>query len=219
MSPSFSWNAFYDVPVVGIMRNIPRHQVHKIVALYLTSGLSTLEVTMNTPGAADIIAGLADEFAGELNIGAGTVCTTAELDIALHAGAQFIVTPILDEDIIKACVNANIPVFPGAYTPTEIFKAWQWGASLVKVFPATKLGPDFIREVLAPLNQIKLLPTGGVSLHNFTDFLKAGATGLGIGSHLFPKHLLENNQWAELGKLYAEFVKSVKEFQLQQQDF
>ena len=218
MSTAFSWDAFYDVPVVGIMRNIPQHQVHKIVTLYATSGMTTLEITMNSPGAAELITSLSEEFSGELNIGAGTVCTTEDLDIALEAGAQFIVTPILDKAIIKTCVKANIPVFPGAYTPTEIFKAWQWGASLVKVFPASKLGPEYIKEVLAPLNQVKLLPTGGVSLQNFSQFLKAGATGLGIGSHLFPQQLLANNQWAELGKLYAEFVSSVKEFQLQQQE-
>src|SRR5690606_18081736 len=105
---------------------------------------------------------------------------------ALDAGAQFVVTPITDEEVISACVERDIPIFPGAYTPTEIYKAWSLGASMVKVFPASKLGPDYIKEVLAPLQQIHLMPTGGVGLENMEAFYKAGAKGFGIGSQLIP---------------------------------
>src|SRR5690606_4889291 len=103
-------------------------------------------------------------------------------------------------------VSASIPVFPGAYTPTEIYRAWSLGASMVKVFPATRLGVEYIKEVLAPLNQIKLLPTGGVTPDNFSDFLKAGAKGFGIGSHLFPKHIIDKEDWDGLRTLYTDFV-------------
>ena len=207
MHTSFSWERFNQVPIVGIMRNMPRQHLDSLVEIYAASGLSTLEVTMNTAGAPDIIASLVQRFGHQLNIGAGTVCSLEDLDLALSAGAQFIVTPILETDVIKACVQAGIPVFPGAFTPTEIHQAWKLGASLVKVFPAGKLGPGYIREVLAPLNHIRLLPTGGITLANFADFLQAGAQGVGIGSGLFPDHLVQGDRWNEYRDFLTDFVK------------
>lgn len=212
MSGSFSWKAFDSIPVVGILRNIPRKQTETLSGLYLEAGLSTLEVTMNSEAATETISSLVKDFGDQLNIGAGTVCTLEDLDKALGAGAQFIVTPILHEDIIQECVRRKIPVFAGAFTPTEIYKAWHLGANMVKVFPASQLGPAYIREVLAPLNHIKLLPTGGVTIDNFTDFFKAGARGLGMGSHLIPKYLVENEQWAELSIFLSGFVKKYHHF-------
>ena len=207
MHTSFSWERFNQVPIVGIMRNMPRQHLDSLVEIYAASGLSTLEVTMNTAGAPDIIASLVQRFGHQLNIGAGTVCSLEDLDLALSAGAQFIVTPILETDVIKACVQAGIPVFPGAFTPTEIHQAWKLGAPLVKVFPAGKLGPGYIREVLAPLNHIRLLPTGGITLANFADFLQAGAQGVGIGSGLFPDHLVQGDRWDEYRDFLTDFVK------------
>ena len=203
------------MPVVGIMRNISQQHAATLAAHYYTAGLTTLEVTMNSADAPAIISQLAKEYSGRLNIGAGTVCTTADLDKALKAGAQFIVTPILNETVVKACVAGNIPVFPGAYTPTEIYHAWSMGANMVKVFPATQLGPAYMKEVLAPLHQIKLLPTGGITIDNFTAFLQAGAKGVGVGSSLFPMKLIEGGNWQQLNDLFAAFVKKYR--QLQQQ--
>jgi len=161
---------------------------------------------MNSANAAKDIAGLVELYGDELNIGAGTVCTLPDLEKALKAGAQFIVTPIVNDDVIKACVAANIPVFPGAYTPTEIYKAWLLGATMIKVFPATKLGASYIKEVLGPMDYLKLIPTGGINFDNFADFFNAGATGVGIGSHLFPKNVLENNDWEKLSKIFSSFT-------------
>lgn len=213
MNRPFSWKAFESLPVVGILRNIPRKQIEILSELYLEAGLNTLEVTMNSEEAEETISSLVGHFGGRLNIGAGTVCTLDDLDKALGAGAQFVVTPIVQEEIIQECVRSKIPVFPGAFTPTEIYKAWQLGASMVKVFPASQLGPAYIKEVLAPLNQIKLLPTGGVTVDNFTEFLRAGARGVGMGSHLIPKDLLEKELWTELSLYLSGFVKKYKEFQ------
>lgn len=212
MNELFSWTAFEKLPVVGILRNIPRKKVEILAGLYLKAGLTTLEVTMNSEDATASISSLVKSFGAELNIGAGTVCTLDDLEQALGAGAHFIVTPILQEDLIKECVRRKIPVFAGAYTPTEIFKAWQLGASMVKVFPASQLGPAYIKEVLAPLNHLKLLPTGGVTMDNFTDFLSAGAKGLGMGSHLIPKQLLEKEQWTELSLFLSGFVNKYQDF-------
>jgi 2-dehydro-3-deoxyphosphogluconate aldolase/(4S)-4-hydroxy-2-oxoglutarate aldolase len=211
MNTSFSWERFNQVPIVGIIRNMPRQHLDKLVEIYAASGLTTLEVTMNTAGASDIIAGLVQRFGHQLNIGAGTVCSLEDLDLALKAGARFIVTPIVEVDVIKACVQAGIPVFPGAFTPTEVYQAWKLGAPVVKIFPAGKLGPGFIKEVLAPLNQIRLLPTGGITLENFAGFLRAGAQGVGIGSGLFPEHLVQGDRWDEYQAFLTSFVKSYQD--------
>ena len=213
MTP-FSWEKFNTLPVVGILRNFPAAQTDALATHYADAGLTCLEVTMNTEGAADTIARLSDAFAGRLNIGAGTVCTRQDLDKALGAGAAFIVTPVLAGTVIKTCVRRGIPVFPGAYTPTEIYQAWAMGADMVKVFPASGLGPAFIKEVLAPLDKLKLLPTGGVGLENMEEYLRAGAAGLGIGSGLFPKDLVNAGRWDELSALFNRFVNAYKNTQL-----
>jgi 2-dehydro-3-deoxyphosphogluconate aldolase / (4S)-4-hydroxy-2-oxoglutarate aldolase len=192
---AFSWDRFSAVPIVGIIRNLSFEIVEKILPVYISSGLTNLEITMNTPYAADIIKYAAQKYGALLNIGAGTVCNIEDLKIAIDAGAQFIVTPILDSEVVETCVSLNIPVFPGAFTPTEIYNAWKLGASMVKVYPATSLGPDYIKDVKAPLNQIKLLPTGGINIDNIHSFMKAGADGLGIGSQLFDKTLIKNEDW------------------------
>lgn len=212
MNDTFSWDRYYQMPLIGIMRNIPPQHTQKLVNLYLDAGLTTLEVTMNSRSAAESIAAMVSEFGNRANIGAGTVCTKDDLEQAVGAGAQFIVTPIVNDDVIKACVRAKIPVFPGAFSPTEIYKAWKLGATMVKVFPATKLGPEFIKDVLAPLNQVKLIPTGGISLNNLMDYFKAGAQGVGIGSEIFPNQLIRNEQWSELSNLFLDFVKKYHQF-------
>lgn len=209
MSQNFSWERFNQVPVIGIMRNMPTHQTEPLANCYAGAGLTTLEVTMNSAGAAETIAWLTQHYGHRLNIGAGTVCNLTDLEQALQAGAAFIVTPILDEEVIKACVQENIPVFPGAFTPTEIYKAWRLGASMVKVFPASKLGPEFIKEVRAPLPYLKLLPTGGINLQNFREYFKAGAKGVGIGSGLFPADLINHHRWEELKDLYEQVVREI----------
>lgn len=209
----FSWEKFNALPIVGILRNFPAAQTDTLAARYADAGMTCLEITMNTEGATDTIARLSDTFAGRLNIGAGTVCTKKDLDKALGAGASFIVTPVLSGTVIKTCVRRGIPVFPGAYTPTEIYQAWALGADMIKVFPASGLGPTFIKEVLAPLDKLKLMPTGGVGLDNLEAYLRAGATGLGIGSGLFPKDLVNAGRWDELSALFKRFVDAYKNTQ------
>jgi 2-dehydro-3-deoxyphosphogluconate aldolase/(4S)-4-hydroxy-2-oxoglutarate aldolase len=205
----FSWNEFSKVPIVGIIRNLSFETIEKILPIYLSAGLTTIEITMNTQAAEEIIRFAADKYRGQLNVGAGTVCNTEELDLAIRAGSQFIVTPILDPDVVRACVSKNIPVFPGAYTPTEIYQAWKLGASMVKVYPATSLGPEYIKDVKAPLNKIKLMPTGGINLDNIQTFIKAGADGLGIGSQLFDKTLIKDQNWEGLELHFKQYVSKL----------
>jgi len=203
----FSWKEFSKVPLVGIIRNLSIDEISKILPVYQAAGLTTIEITMNTPSATEIIRSATEQYKGKLNVGAGTVCSVEDLKLALEAGAQFIVTPILNPEVVKLCVKSKIPVFPGAYTPTEIYQAWELGADMVKVYPATALGPDYIRDVKAPLNKIKLMPTGGISLNNIEAFMKAGADGLGIGGQLFDKQLIKNQDWEGLLEHFKLYVK------------
>jgi len=205
----FSWELYKKAPIVGIVRGVSMEVMRDIATVYLRAGLHTIEITMNTPGATEMISNLRSEFQN-LNVGAGTVCNMEDYNMAVKAGAQFIVTPIVDEAVIRSAVGQNIPIFPGAYSPTEIYKAWSLGASAVKIFPATQLGVQFIKDISAPLNQIKLLPTGGVSLNNIKSFFEAGAVGVGMGSSLFDKKLIEEGDFEGLADHFSKVRMEIK---------
>lgn len=183
--------------IVGILRGFSLEESTFIAKCFLDAGLYALEITMNTPQVERIISSLSKEYS-QLSIGAGTVCTIEDLDKAVSAGAQFIVTPVMDEEVIAKAVEMGIPIFPGAYSPTEIYKAWKLGASAVKIFPATALGPKYVKDVLAPLNEIKLLPTGGVSGDNIKQWFEAGAFGVGMGSSLINKEMFDQRDQSAL---------------------
>jgi 2-dehydro-3-deoxyphosphogluconate aldolase/(4S)-4-hydroxy-2-oxoglutarate aldolase len=205
----FSWERFLKLPVVGILRDVSKEDVAQILPRYLQAGFTTIEIAMNTPNAENIIIRALQEHGDSLNIGAGTVCNLDDFEKACEAGSQFIVTPILDEQVINACVKESIPIFPGAYTPTEIYKAWNMGAGMVKVFPAASLGTAYLKELQGPLRQIKLLPTGGINIDNCIDFLSAGATGLGIGSQLFDKIMIRTKNWDALADHFGKFFEKI----------
>lgn len=206
----FNWEYFNEVPIVGIFRNIPMDDIVHILPLCVSHGLRTLEITMNTKGAGDIIRYGIENFGTQLNIGAGTVCNIQDLEEAIGYGASFIVTPNLDEEVVSECVKRAIPIFPGAFTPTEIYSAWKLGASMVKVFPADNLGAKFISNIRAPFGEIKLLPTGGIDASNVHDYLKAGASGVGVSSGLFDKKLIRNKDWQALACHLKTFVAAFK---------
>lgn len=205
----FSWKLFKKAPIVGIVRNVSLEDMKQILPIFREVGLTTIEITMNTSGAEEIIRYALENESEGLNIGAGTVCTKDDLKLALDAGAQFIVTPIINKKVIKSCVKKSIPIFPGAFTPTEIYNAWTMGADMVKIYPATSLGPEYIKDLKAPMNQLKLLPTGGVGLENMAEFLKAGANGLGIGGHLFDKKFIQDKNWEGLKAHFQQFVQKL----------
>tara|TARA_R110002049_G_scaffold207188_2_gene377681 strand:- start:4497 stop:5141 length:645 start_codon:yes stop_codon:yes gene_type:complete len=201
MGTSYKEALFNKMPIVGILRNAPLETIEAFLPAYKKAGLTTLEITMNSDNVSEIIGYLSKNHP-DLNIGAGTVCTMEDLKKALTAGASFIVTPIIDDEVISYCKNHKIPVFPGAFTPSEIYNAAKLGATAVKVFPATQLGAGYIKDVLAPLNHLKLLPTGGVSLENIESFFKAGAMGVGMGGTLFDKKFIEKKDY---DGLYSHF--------------
>jgi len=207
MNKTFSHDLLNKMPLIGIMRNLPERHVKTIAEKYCHAGLTCLEITMNSPNAGEIIADLAALYADKLNIGAGTVCSMNDLEKALRSRAQFIVTPVINEEVIKACVSENIPIFPGAYTPSEIYKAWSLGATMIKLFPASDLKPGFVKEVLAPLDFVSLVPTGGITIDNFIDFFASGAKAVGIGSSLFPKGIIQNEEWDTLSAIFRQFAE------------
>ena len=212
ITKKFSSELYQKCPVVGILRGVSNIEIlHKLTETYLKSGFYTLEITMNTNNVLEIINSLSTNFP-ELNIGAGTVCTIEDYKKATESGAQFIVTPIIDENVIQQSVSDGIPIFPGAYTPTEIYKAWSLGATAVKVFPATQLGPTYIKDVLAPLDDLKLIPTGGVSLENIKTFFKVGAYGVGMGGNLINKNDLLNHNFKNIASHLKLIKAEIQEF-------
>ena len=193
------------VPIIGILRGFQKEKIPTIVTMYADVGFTTIEITMNTEGAKQIITDIIHSFGSQLNIGAGTVRNMRELDAALSAGAEFIVTPIFNEDVVKECINAQIPIFPGAYTPTEVYNAWEAGATAVKIFPTVTGGISHVKAIQAPLDMIPLIPTGGINPDNLADFLNLGVYGLGVGSQLFPKNIIDNNNWTALKENLISF--------------
>jgi 2-dehydro-3-deoxyphosphogluconate aldolase/(4S)-4-hydroxy-2-oxoglutarate aldolase len=206
----FSWTKFEEAPVVGIVRNIKADDFEKILPLYIQAGFSTIEVTMNTVGAESMIKKAKTVYGDSIHVGAGTVCDVAGLQKALEAGADFIVTPIVVNDVIEKSVAIDVPIFPGAFTPTEIFQAWSLGASIIKVFPAFQLGPAFIQAVKAPFPQIKLMPTGGVGSEDLLPYKNAGADAFGIGSPLFPLQLIKSTHTIEILNHFDLFMQKLK---------
>lgn len=201
----FLMEKFEELPIVGIVRNMKADDFERILPLYIQAGFTTIEVTMNTDGAEGMIKKAKSVFGNSIHIGAGTVCTMNDLQKAVEVGADFIVTPIVNKDVIEKCVATKIPVFPGAFSPTEIYTAWSLGASMVKVFPISQLGPAYIQSIKAPFPQIKLMPTGGVGLEDIKSYKEAGASAFGIGSPMFPNSLIKTLNETDIFNYFKSF--------------
>jgi 2-dehydro-3-deoxyphosphogluconate aldolase/(4S)-4-hydroxy-2-oxoglutarate aldolase len=193
------------MPLIAILRGQPAAIIDPVVQALIDGGFTALEITMNTPGAAEQIREAVASAQNRLAIGAGTVTSEAELEEAHAAGASFIVTPVVVPEVIAECVRRGLPVFPGAFTPTEIHQAHRLGATMVKLFPAHRLGPDYVRDLKAPLSSVRLLATGGITPESLPDFARAGADGFGIGSPLFSPVHLAASDWSWLRNRAAHF--------------
>jgi 2-dehydro-3-deoxyphosphogluconate aldolase / (4S)-4-hydroxy-2-oxoglutarate aldolase len=171
--------------LVAILRGCEPERVPDIVAALADGGVRLLEITLNSPGALDLIRCISKTMGDRLLVGAGTVLTAAEAEMAIDAGARFILSPSLDIETIQVTKELGAVSVPGAFTATEILTAWRNGADIVKVFPAS-VGASYLRDIRGPLPQIRLMPTGGVNLGNIREFRAAGAVAYGIGSALVP---------------------------------
>jgi 2-dehydro-3-deoxyphosphogluconate aldolase/(4S)-4-hydroxy-2-oxoglutarate aldolase len=184
---------------IGIARGLGLRDLIPAFNAAIEGGFNNLEVTMNTNNAPQIILSLVKEFKGRAIIGAGTVTNNTDLKLALKAGAQFIVSPNTDSDIIKFCKKNGIPVYPGALTPTEIYSAWKYGASMVKVFPISSMGGfSYIKELKGPFDDIKLLACGGVNPSNIIDYKLCGVDGIALGAGLFKKEWIEKKEFRKI---------------------
>lgn len=210
MNAPFSTELFQQLPLIGILRGLPMEKLRPVIESFRDGGLTNLEITMNTPDAGTQIREARTIAGRTLNIGAGTVTSLPLLDEALASGASFIVTPTLVVPVIERCVHLKIPVFPGAFSPTEILRAWELGATMVKIFPADTLGPDFLRSLKAPLPHLRLMPTGGVDLHTLPDYARAGADGFGVGSPLFQPARIAASDWNWLRNQCTAFAQAVR---------
>jgi len=209
---TFSKEKFLEMPVLGIVRNFKLHELESMVPAYVHAGFTSIEITLNTPDYASIMQAMRQWGGGKLMVGAGTVRSLKDLDHALEAGAEFIVTPVLNRAVMKRCADLSIPFFPGAFTPTEISEAYDAGAMMVKVFPAAQGGPEFIKNVKAPMPEVKLMPTGGVQVELLEAYGKAGADGFGLGTPLFTADLLRQGNTAAWEAHFRSIATIIKRF-------
>jgi 2-dehydro-3-deoxyphosphogluconate aldolase/(4S)-4-hydroxy-2-oxoglutarate aldolase len=201
-----------DIGLIPVVRAESAEQAMRAVEAIKAGGVSVLEVTMTVPGAIAVIEQLTKAFGAEAVIGAGTVLDPETADRCIQAGAQFIVSPALNEETINFCRARDVAIFPGALTPTEVVRAWKAGADAVKVFPAGAVGgASYLKALKAPLPQIELVPTGGVSLKTAADFIKAGAMALGVGADLVDTKALREGNDQLITERARQFLEIVRE--------
>ena len=206
------FNRMISEGLVPVIRVSSAQEAIDVADAIKEGGVTLIEITMSVPGAIDVIKELAQKYRDEIIMGAGTVLDPETGRTALLAGAQFIVTPTLNLDVIQLAHRYSAVVVPGAMTPTEILTAWNAGADMVKVFPAAQLGgPEYLKAIRGPLPQILLVPTGGVNLQNAGAFIKAGAAALGVGGELVDKKAVKEKKFHIITENTRAFIKAIRE--------
>ena len=199
-----------DTKVIAVIRMADANKLAKVVAAIQEGGVKAVEITMTTPGALEVIKILSKENIPGVVIGAGTVLDPETAAAVIHAGADFVVSPILNKKMIRLCNRYGKLVAPGALTPTEILTAWERGADIVKIFPATSLGPKYFKDIKGPLPQVRLMPTGGVNLENAAEFIINGACCVGIGTALLDKKAIHASDWSVLTKKAERLIGLIR---------
>jgi len=206
------FNRMMSEGLVPVIRVSSAQEAIDVADAIKEGGVTLIEITMSVPGAIDVIKELAQKYRDEIIMGAGTILDPETGRAALLAGAQFIVTPTLNLDVIQLAHRYSAVVVPGAMTPTEILTAWNAGADMVKVFPAAQLGgPEYLKAIRGPLPQILLVPTGGVNLQNAGAFIKAGAAALGVGGELVDKKAVKEKKFHIITENTRAFIKAIHE--------
>jgi 2-dehydro-3-deoxyphosphogluconate aldolase/(4S)-4-hydroxy-2-oxoglutarate aldolase len=196
--------------VVAVIRLRDPERLQGVVDALIAGGVRALEVTMTVPRAVELIAGLADTLPPEFELGAGTVLDAETARQVIEAGARFVVSPVFKPEVLEVCQENDVVAAPGCLTPTEILAAWEAGADVVKVFPATALGPGFVKDVLAPLPQVRLMPTGGVTKDNAGDWIRAGAVALGVGTAILDAKAIEERRFDVVTENARQFIEAVR---------
>lgn len=200
---------FKKKPVMGIVRGVEPAQIEPLVEAVISSGLTTLEITMNTQGASQLIKKAKQIAKSKLALGAGTVLDTESLKQAIDSGATFIVMPVLVKDVLAYCVKNKIPAFPGALTPQEIYEAWKEGATMVKVFPAKFFGPEYFKEIKGPFNDIELMAVSGVTPQNMREYFTCGASAIAFGASVFKKEWLEKKDFQSITSAIKAYLEQL----------
>ena len=213
MSKETDLRRVLDCGIVAVVRSPDSQQLVEVARALADGGVSVVEITMSVPDALDVLRQVRRALGDRLLLGAGTILDTETARAALLAGAEYLVAPTLNLDVIRMCQRYDKLIMPGAFTPTEILTAWEAGADIVKVFPADVVGPAFFKALRGPLPQVRLMPTGGVDLTTAPDFLRAGACCLGVGGQLVdPKAVAagEFDRIRELARQYAAIVSAFR---------
>lgn len=202
--------ALEEAGIVAVIRMREPDKLRAVVDAIAEGGVRALEITMSVPGAVDLIREIAPTLPPAFVFGAGTVLDADTVARVVDAGARFIVSPVFRPAVIEACHAYKVAALPGCFTPTEILEAWEAGADIVKVFPATALGPSYLRDVRAPLPQVKLMPTGGVTVENAGDWIRAGAVAVGVGASLLDAEAIAAGNFALLRARAERMVANVR---------
>jgi 2-dehydro-3-deoxyphosphogluconate aldolase / (4S)-4-hydroxy-2-oxoglutarate aldolase len=202
--------AIEECGVVAIIRIQDATRVPAVARALADGGVRALEVTMTVPGAVEVIRSLSVSLSDDILLGAGTVLDAATAENVIAAGARFVVAPTFSPDTIRACHERDVPAIPGCLTPTEMLRAWEIGADIIKVFPATALGPGYLKDIRAPLPQLKLMPTGGVTPDNAGEWISAGAVAVGIGSALTNASAIAAGDYARVEAAARRVIANVQ---------
>jgi 2-dehydro-3-deoxyphosphogluconate aldolase/(4S)-4-hydroxy-2-oxoglutarate aldolase len=194
--------------IIAVVRARSGDQVLPLTEALLRGGIVAVEITLTTPNAIEAIREAVRQFGAQACIGVGTILNSDVCNQAIDAGAEFVVSPITRREIAVAAHSADRPVMLGAYTPTEAQTAYEAGSDFIKLFPADTLGTAYIKAIRAPLPHLKIVPTGGVTLENISEFFKVGCPAVGVGSSLLSGSILEKNDWGELTRLAGRFVEA-----------
>jgi 2-dehydro-3-deoxyphosphogluconate aldolase / (4S)-4-hydroxy-2-oxoglutarate aldolase len=210
MSRSAVLQQIESLGVVAVIRMKEPDRVRAVVDALAAGGVRALEVTMTVPRALELIREIAPTLPDGFLLGAGTVVDAETATRVIDAGAQFVVSPVFRPAVIDAAHERDVPAMPGCMTPTEILAAWDAGADVVKVFPATGLGPGFLKDVRGPLPQVKLMPTGGVTLENAGDWIRAGAVAVGVGTALLDASAIADGNYQVLTANARRIIDNVR---------
>lgn len=197
--------------VIAVIRRVPSEFIEQIAESLVDGGVTALEVTVDTPGAFEAIARLSKSCKDRAVVGAGTVIDGESARLAIQSGADFIFSPSLHQEVIRTALRYGKVAVPGVLTPTEMITAIEWGADMVKVFPAASFGVKYIKDIKAPFPHIPIVPTGGVTLDNVTSFIGAGVAAVGIGGNLVNATATEPEDFAQIRQMAAAYVAAIKQ--------
>ena len=200
-----------SIGLLAVIRGPSKELTIKMVNALVTGGVVGIEITYTTPQAEEVVSALKDAYGDEILLGMGTLTELGQAETAQAAGANFLVSPVCDPGLVQTMVSSGLVTMAGSLTPTEIFQAYRLGSDVVKVFPGSISGPKYIKDIHGPFPYIDLMPTGGVSKENISDWFDAGVIAVGVGSALCPKNLVLEGRFSEISKRAEEFVEIVNQ--------